>query len=129
MLTSKLVPSEATCNALQLACKGVSPDRAYYAKALDVACREKVSFALFRQALKDDVWPDMLLRNGTLLDLTDHSAGSAMLAVLWWLAEVVPGKPFRKGSSDLFQIKADESTSQESEAAYPVRASVENLSS
>ena len=128
MLTSKLVPNEVTCNALLLACKGASPDRAYYAKALDVACQEKVSFTLFRQALKDDAWPDMLRSDGTLLDLTDHSAGSAMLAVLWWLAEVVPGKLFGNGSSDLFQIKADESKSQGSEEAYPVPASVENLS-
>ena len=127
MLTSKLVPNEVTYNALLLACTGMSPDCAYYAVALDAACQEKVSSTLFRQALMDNAWPDMLLRDGTLLDLTDHSAGSAMLAVLWWLAEVVPGKLFRNGSPDLFQIKADQGMSQESHKTYPVRASVQNL--
>ena len=29
-------------------------------------------------------------RGGAWLDLHDHSCGSAMLAVSWWLAEVVP---------------------------------------
>ena len=36
------------------------------------------------------MWPGMLKRGGAWLDLHDHSCGSAMLAVSWWLAEVVP---------------------------------------
>ena len=55
-----------------------------------------MSFPLFRQAVEAEIWPDMLQEDGTL-DVHSHSQGSAMLAVLWWLAEIVPSLTIRRG--------------------------------
>ena len=67
----------------------LQPDVASYRQAIDAALPETVSFELFDQAMQDQTWPDMLRKGGALLDLRDHSCGSAMLGVTWWLAEVV----------------------------------------
>ena len=68
----------------------LQPGVASYGQAIDAVLPEVVSFDLFDQAMKDRTWPDMLRRGGAWLDLHDHSCGSAMLAVSWWLAKVVP---------------------------------------
>ena len=47
---------------------------------------------------------DPLGNGGTQLDLHFHSSGSAMLAVLWWLAEIVPGKVAAGKSLTTFEI-------------------------
>ena len=72
------------------------PDAASYGQAIDAAWPEAVVFELFDEAMQSQTWPDMLQRGGAWLDLHDHSCGSAMLAVSWWLAEVVPKQLTRR---------------------------------
>eukprot|EP00439_Symbiodinium_sp_Y106_P005212 s4135_g1.t1 len=73
----------------------LQPGVASYGQAIDAVLPEVVSFDLFDQAMKDRTWPDMLRRGGAWLDLHDHSCGSAMLAVSWWLAKVVGSDTFQ----------------------------------
>ena len=61
-------------------------------------------FELFDQAMQDQTWPDMLQRGGAWLDLHYHSCGSAILAVSWWLAQVVRQQPDRTSESILFEV-------------------------
>ncbi|CAE7938358.1 unnamed protein product [Symbiodinium necroappetens] len=80
----------ALCLFASLRGNQLQPDAASYGQAIDAAWPEAVVFELFDQAMQDQTWPDMLQRGGAGLDLHDHSCGSAILAVSWWLAEVVP---------------------------------------
>ncbi|OLP80032.1 Pentatricopeptide repeat-containing protein, chloroplastic [Symbiodinium microadriaticum] len=67
----------------------LQPAAALYGQAIGATWPETVSFGLFDQAILDQTWPNMLLESGTWIDLHDHSCCSAVLAVSWWLAEVV----------------------------------------
>ncbi|CAE7942953.1 unnamed protein product, partial [Symbiodinium necroappetens] len=80
----------ALCLFASLRGNQLQPDAASYGQAIDAAWPEAVVFELFDQAMRDQTWPDMLQRGGSGLDLHYHSCGSAILAVSWWLAEVVP---------------------------------------
>ena len=104
-----------------------TPNTESYAQILDAVCTEKLSFKLFRKALEDQAWPNMLCNGGTQLDLHFHSSGSAMLAVLWWLAEIVPGKVAAGKSLTTFEIITGWGKSRESRQTSDVRASVPNL--
>ncbi|CAE7378453.1 unnamed protein product, partial [Symbiodinium pilosum] len=106
---------------------GQTPSRESYAQVLDAVFTEKLSFGLFRQALKDQAWPNMLRSGGTQLDVHFHSSGSAMLAVLCWLAEIVLRKVAAGQSLTSFEIITGWGKSRESWQTSDVRASVLNL--
>ncbi|CAE7218689.1 unnamed protein product, partial [Symbiodinium pilosum] len=106
---------------------GQTPDRESYTQILDAVCTERLSFGLFRQALQEETWPNMLRGRGALLDLHDHSGGSAMLAVLWWLAEIVPWKMARGKHHPSFGIITGGGKSRASWQTTDVRASVLRL--
>ncbi|CAE7829511.1 unnamed protein product [Symbiodinium microadriaticum] len=74
----------------ELISRGFRPRQDTYNQVLDAVCTEKISFDLFREALRQSTWPLMTTTERSVLDLHDHSPGSGMLALLWWLAKVVP---------------------------------------
>ncbi|CAE7826434.1 unnamed protein product [Symbiodinium sp. KB8] len=82
----------------------ISLSAASYGQAIDAAWPEAVVFELFDEAMQSQTWPDTLQRGGAWLDLHDHSCGSAMLAVSWWLAEVVPKQLTRFRSADCWIV-------------------------
>ena len=83
----------------------LQPGVASYGQAIDAVLPEVVSFDLFDQAIKDQTWPDMLRRGGAWLDVHYHSCGSAMLAVSWWLAEVVPKQLARLPTEETISLE------------------------
>ena len=69
----------------------------------------------------------MLCDNCARLDLHDHSCGSARLAVLWWLAEVVPEQIGSGQPPKSFTIVTGWGKSREYSQMADVRAAVLNL--
>ncbi|CAE7485663.1 unnamed protein product, partial [Symbiodinium sp. CCMP2592] len=79
----------------------VPPNQICYNQLLDAVVREPVSFSIFRKGLEANVWPGILTKDD-ILDVHSFSPGAAAIAVLWWLAEVVPS--FTHGSSGRLKI-------------------------
>ncbi|CAE7843165.1 unnamed protein product, partial [Symbiodinium microadriaticum] len=79
----------ALCLLEDMSHSDVSPNLICYNQLLDAVVREPVCFPLFRQALEAKVWPGILIKDFTL-DVHFLSSGAASIAVVWWLAEVVP---------------------------------------
>ena len=106
---------------------GVKKSQTLYFQALDAFYTERIGFQIFREALAAKELPEMLLQDGAQLDLHLHSCGSAMLAVLWWLAEVVPERLASAQAPKSFSIITGWGKTRESWQTTDVRAAVLNL--
>ena len=104
---------------------GFEKDWVVYSQALVALYTERVGFQLFREALTEEAWPEMLFQHGAQLDL--HPCGSAMLAVLWWLAEVVQEQLDGDQAVKSFQINTGWGKTREFWQTSDVRAAVLNL--
>ena len=83
----------------------LQPVSASYGQAIDAIWPMAVTLGLFDQAILDQTWPNMLRERGTWVDLHGHSCCSAMLAVSWWLAEVVSKQLTRSRRRDLMSFE------------------------
>eukprot|EP00439_Symbiodinium_sp_Y106_P017062 s2783_g2.t1 len=91
----------ALCLVEDMSASSVPPNQICYNQLLDAVVREPVSFPIFRKGMEANVWPGILTEDDTL-DVHSFSAGAAAIAVLWWLAEVVPS--FTNGSRGPLKI-------------------------
>ena len=107
--------------------RGLEKDSWFYSLALDAVYTERIGFQIFREALAAEAWPEILLQHGAQLDLHSHSCGSAMLAVLWWLAEVVPEQLASGQAPRSFEIIPGWGKSRNSWNTSDIRAAVMNL--
>ena len=110
-----------------LVSNGQTPDCNSYTQVLDAVYPERLGFRIFRKALEGQAWPNMLCSGGTHLDLHHHSSGSAMLAVLWWFAEIIPLQIASGKSLTSFRIITGWGKSRSSLATSDLRASVLHL--
>jgi pentatricopeptide repeat protein len=108
MPDAKVVPNEITYNAaISASAKGglwefalvllgvmaqhnVMRDQITYNAVLDAAFDKHQGCALFDEARSLVMYPRLLQKGESFLELHDLSCGAAVHAVRWWLAEVVP---------------------------------------
>ncbi|CAE8589701.1 unnamed protein product [Polarella glacialis] len=68
----------------------ILPDGVSYNAAMDAVSGMGVGYALFREALGLGMYPQFRSKSDSTVNLHCMSCGAAVLAVRWWLAEVVP---------------------------------------
>ncbi|CAE8590842.1 unnamed protein product, partial [Polarella glacialis] len=108
MPEAKVVPDQITYNAAISACENgcqwqqalnllrfmpqlrILPDVVSYSAALDAVSGMGIGYALFREALGFGMYPQFRSNSDSAVNLHYMSCGAAVLAVRWWLAEVVP---------------------------------------
>ncbi|CAE8589698.1 unnamed protein product [Polarella glacialis] len=108
MPEARVVPNEISYNAAIGACsKGgqwelaldlfglmakheLVPHRITYNAILDAAVDKRQGCALFNEARSLGMYPRLLQKGESFLELHDLSCGAGVHAVRWWLAEVIP---------------------------------------
>ncbi|CAE8614608.1 unnamed protein product [Polarella glacialis] len=68
----------------------ILPNVVSYNAAMDAVSGMGVGYALFREAFGLGMYPQFWSNSYSTVNLHDMSCGAAVLAVRWWLAEVVP---------------------------------------